>query len=151
GVALGLAFAQAALAQTSQTYPNKPVRIVQGFAAGGNADTIARLIGNELAKTLNQSFIVEAMTGAGGTIASGAVAHANPDGYTLLLASGGHAMAAALYAKPPYRAADDYSMVSTITFFPFLLVTRADSPYKNLADVLNAARSNPKAISYGTA
>ncbi len=145
---LVFAYASTGLAQN---YPEKPVRIYQGFAAGGNADTIARLIGAELSKSLNQPFIVEGHTGAGGTIASTAVARANPDGYTLLLATGGHAVAGAIYAKPPYRAADDYAMISTATYFPFLIVTRADSPYQSLKDVLNEARTNPKGVSYGTA
>ena len=135
----------------AQTYPDKPVRILQGFAAGGNADTIARLIGTELSKTLGQPFIVEAQTGAGGTIASTAVARAAPDGYTLLLATGGHAVAGALYEKPPYRAADDYDMVSTVTYFPFLVVVRDDSPYSSLTELLAAAKADPKSVSYGTA
>jgi tripartite-type tricarboxylate transporter receptor subunit TctC len=132
-------------------YPDKPVKVYQGFATGGNADTIARLVGNEMAKVLGQPFVHEAQTGAGGTIASTTVARAKPDGYTLLLATGGHAVAGALYAKLPYDTVADFQMISTVTFFPFLLVVRADSPYRSLSEVLKAAQADPKGVSYGTA
>ncbi|MCK9511347.1 MAG: tripartite tricarboxylate transporter substrate binding protein [Pigmentiphaga sp.] len=140
-----------ALPVQAQTYPDKPIKITQGFAAGGNADTIARLVGSEMSKTLGQPVIVEAHTGAGGTIASGAVARAQPDGYNLLLATGGHAVAGAIYKNPGYRAADDYQMISTITYFPFLIAVREDSPYRTLSELLEVARKDPGAISYGTA
>ena len=145
---LALAMAAPAMAQN---YPDRPVRIVQGFAAGGNADTISRLVGNEMSKTLGQPVVVEAQTGAGGTIASGAVSRAKPDGYTLLMATGGHAVAGAVYNSPPYHAADDFDMISTITYFPFLIVVREDSPYKNLDELLREARSKPGDVTYGTA
>lgn len=146
----GLA-AMHALPVRAQAYPERPVKIVQGFAPGGNADTIARLIGAELQKTLGQPFVVEAMVGAGGAIASTAVARAKPDGYTLLLATGGHVVAAALKTSPSYRAAADYDAVSTITFFPFLVVVPADSKYASLAQVLAAARAAPGTIGFGSA
>ncbi|MBX3599878.1 MAG: tripartite tricarboxylate transporter substrate binding protein [Rubrivivax sp.] len=135
----------------AQDWPSRPIKVLQGFAAGGNADTIARLVGTEMAKGLGQPFVVEAVVGAGGTLASAAVARAAPDGHTLLLATGGHAVAGALYQKLPYQTVDGFQMVSTITFFPFLVVTTAESRYRSLAEVLAAARQQPSAISYGTA
>ena len=134
-----------------QSYPDKPIKIYQGFAAGGNADTIARLVSGEISKGIKQAFIVEAQTGAGGTIAAGTVARASPDGYTLLLATGGHAVAAALYQKISYKTIADFQPISTITYFPFLIVTTADSKYKTLIDVLKDAKQNPGLISYGSA
>lgn len=150
-------FATAALAAAclpsawAQAWPTRPIKALQGFAAGGNADTIARLVGNEMSKGLGQPIVVEAVTGAGGTLASAVVARAAPDGYTMLLATGGHAVAGALYDKLPYQTVDSFQMVSTITFFPFLLVTGAGSKLRNLADVLAAARSTPGGLAYGTA
>jgi tripartite-type tricarboxylate transporter receptor subunit TctC len=135
----------------AQAWPNKPIKVLQGFAAGGNADTIARLVGTEMAKGLGQPFVVEAVVGAGGTLASAAVARAAPDGHTLLLATGGHAVAGALYEKLPYQTVNGFQMVSTITFFPFLVVTTAESRYRSLTEVLAAARQQPGGISYGTA
>src|SRR5688572_29371912 len=83
-------------AALAQGYPERPIKIYQGFAPGGNADAIARAVGGELGKTLGQPVVVESQAGAGGTIAAGSVARAKPDGYTLLLATGGHAVAGAL-------------------------------------------------------
>lgn len=135
----------------SQAWPERPIKILQGFAPGGNADNIARLIGNELSKGLGQAVVVESQAGAGGTIASGAVARAKPDGHTLLLATGGHAVAGALYNALPYKTVADFDFVSTITYFPFLLVTLADSKFRTAADLLSAARAAPRSVSYGSA
>ena len=151
-VAAGLAMACAApLDGMAQGYPDKPIKVYQGFAAGGNADTIARVVGAEMTKGLAQPFVVEAQAGAGGTIAAATVARAKPDGYTLLLATGGHAVAGALYNRLAYQTVSDFQMVSTITYFPFLLVVRADSPYRGLSEVLAAARADARSVSYGSA
>jgi tripartite-type tricarboxylate transporter receptor subunit TctC len=151
-VAAGLAMACAApLDGMAQGYPDKPIKVYQGFAAGGNADTIARVVGAEMTKALVQPFVVEAQAGAGGTIAAATVARAKPDGYTLLLATGGHAVAGALYNRLAYQTVSDFQMVSTITYFPFLLVVRADSPYRGLSEVLAAARADARSVSYGSA
>lgn len=143
--ALSLGHAQA------PTFPERPIKIYQGFAAGGNADAIARSIGNEITKTLDQPVVVEAQPGAGGTIAANAVARARPDGYTLLLATGGHTAAGAIYKSLPYNTVEDFEMVSTITFFPFLLVALAEAKPASLAELLEQARAQPGKIAYGTA
>jgi tripartite-type tricarboxylate transporter receptor subunit TctC len=135
----------------ADTWPSKPIKVVQGFAAGGNADTIARLLGAEMGKSLGQAFVVEAVTGAGGTLASAAVARAAPDGYTLLLATGGHAVAGAMYDKLPYQSVSSFQMVSTITYFPFLIVAKPDSKIRNLPDLIAAAKATPGGLAYGTA
>ncbi len=132
-------------------WPERPIKVLQGFAPGGNADTIARVVGGEMAKGLGQPLVVEALAGAGGTLASAAVARAAPDGHTLLLATGGHAVAGALYEKLPYQTVAGFQMVSTITFFPFLLVTQADTKYRSLAELLAAARAKPESVAYGSA
>lgn len=134
-----------------QMYPDRAIKLVQGFAPGGNADNIARAVSGEMTKGLNQSFVVEAQTGAGGTIASASIARAKPDGYSLLLATGGHAVAGALYNSLPYKTVADFEMVSTITYFPFLIVTSADSKLRSFADLLAAAKKTPDGLSYGTA
>ena len=150
-------FAAAALAAAAwpaaraQAWPARPIKALQGFAAGGNADTIARLVGTEMAKGLGQTLVVEAVAGAGGTLASAAVARAAPDGYTLLLATGGHAVAGALYEKLPYKTVESFQMVSTVTFFPFLIVTTPAARFTSLAEVLAAAKAAPESVAYGTA
>ncbi|TFZ04507.1 Bug family tripartite tricarboxylate transporter substrate binding protein [Ramlibacter rhizophilus] len=147
----GALLAGALPAAFAQSWPDRPIRAVQGFPAGGNADTIARLVGTEMSKALGQPFVVEAVTGAGGTLGSAAVARAAPDGNTILLATGGHVVAGALYDKLPYDTIASFDPVSTITFFPFLLAVPADSKFRNLGDVLSAARGAPGTIGYGTA
>lgn len=139
------------MAVLAQTYPERPIKILQGFAPGGNADAIARSVSQEMSKGLGQSMVVEAQAGAGGTIAATTVSKARPDGYTLLLATGGHAVAGALYNNLAYRTVQDFEMVSTITYFPFLVVVPANSKYANLTALLAAAKANPTEISYGTA
>jgi tripartite-type tricarboxylate transporter receptor subunit TctC len=138
-------------AALSQAYPDRPIKVMQGFAPGGNADNIARTVGLEMSKGLGQNIVVEAQAGAGGTIAATTVAKSRPDGYTLLLATGGHAVAGALYNNLAYRTVQDFEMVSTITYFPFLVVVPANSKYASLSALLAAARANPTEVSYGTA
>jgi tripartite-type tricarboxylate transporter receptor subunit TctC len=135
----------------AQTYPERPIKVLQGFAPGGNADAIARAVGLEMSKGLAQSMVVEAQAGAGGTIAATTVSKAKPDGYTLLLATGGHAVAGALYNNLAYRTVQDFEMVSTITYFPFLIVVPANSKFANLSALLVTAKANPEQITYGTA
>ena len=150
GVAAALAAAYALPARAQTPFPDRPLKLVQGFAPGGNAETIARLVGAELQKGLGQPVVVETMTGARGAIASAAVARAAPDGHTLLLAAGGHVVAAAMMARPTYLALADYEPISTITFFPFLVVVAADSKYPDLTTLLAAARASSGTAS-GTA
>jgi tripartite-type tricarboxylate transporter receptor subunit TctC len=135
----------------SQTYPDHPIKIFQGFAPGGNADNIARAISAEMSKGLNQPFVIEAQSGAGGTIAATTVARAKPDGYSLLLATGGHAVAGALYNNLPYKTVADFEMVSTITYFPFLMVTSAESKLRSFADLLAISKKSAEGLSYGSA
>lgn len=148
---LALALGAAALPAAAQAYPTKPIRALQGFAVGGNADAIARVVGAEMAKALGQAIVVEAVTGAGGTLAASAVARAPADGYTMLLATGGHAVAGAMYGKLPYETVGSFQMVSTITYFPFLVVVPADSKFRTFAELLKAARETPGSLAYGSA
>jgi tripartite-type tricarboxylate transporter receptor subunit TctC len=127
------------------------MRAIQGFAVGGNADGIARLVSGEMAKSLGQPILVEAVTGAGGTLASAMVARAPADGYTMLLATGGHAVTGAMYAKLPYDPVGDFAMVSTITYFPFLIVVPAESKLQSFPDLLAAARASSKPLAFGSA
>ncbi len=150
-ILLTIALYSTAALVMAQTYPDRPIKIMQGFAPGGNADAIARVVSGEMGKGLSQTFVVEAQTGAGGTIAATTVSKAKPDGYTLLLATGGHAVAGALYNNLAYRTVQDFEMVSTITYFPFLVVVAADSKLNSLSAVLANAKANPDKVGYGTA
>ena len=135
----------------AQNYPDKNIKIMQGFAPGGNADAIARAVGSEISKSVGQAVVVEAQAGAGGTSAATTVAKAKPDGYTLLLATGGHAVAGAIYNNLNYKTVQDFEMVSTITYFPFLIVINAENKIANFPALLTQAKANPGKIAYGTA
>ena len=134
----------------SQNYPTKPVRIVLPFGPGGVADITTRTIAPRMSAGLGQQVIVDNMPGAGGIRASETVAHADPDGHTLLLLTNGNAVSQALFKSLPYDPMNDFAMISTVGFFSMVFVARADSPYKTLRDVIDEAKKNPGKLNIGT-
>ncbi|HKA44741.1 MAG TPA: tripartite tricarboxylate transporter substrate binding protein [Burkholderiales bacterium] len=132
-------------------FPARPLRLVVPYPAGGNGDVVARILAADMAKGLGQHLVVETRPGAGGTIGADVVAKAAPDGHTLLLVTGGHAVAAASYKSLPYQTVDSFSMVSTATFFPFVVVVRADGGYPSLPALLQAAKAAPGIVKFGSA
>jgi tripartite-type tricarboxylate transporter receptor subunit TctC len=151
GAAIGCALALSVAAVAAQQYPNRPIKFVQGFVAGGNADAITRVLGANLSKSLGQPVISEARVGAGGNIAAEQVARGEPDGYTLLLATTAHVVSPALYKKLNYDPVSDFAFISSVTNVPFFIVTYADSPYRTLKDLVDAAKARPGTINVGTA
>ena len=150
-LAVLLAVASAAHAQENwPMYPLRPMRLIAGFAAGGNSDTSARLFAAEIGKRLGQIMVVDNRLGAGGTLASTMVARATPDGYTLLWATGAHPATAALYANLQYDTMKSFSYVSTGIEFPLVIAVRADSPYRTLGDLINASKAAPRKVSYSS-
>jgi tripartite-type tricarboxylate transporter receptor subunit TctC len=135
----------------AQDYPNRPIRILQGFAPGGNADNIARILGAEMSKGLGQPVVVESRPGAGGNIAANAVATSSADGYTLLLAVGGHSVSGALYKSLPYRTVEDFAWISTATVFPFLISVNAGKGPKTLGEMVQMAKSSSQRVTFGSA
>jgi len=134
-----------------QAYPERPVRIIVGFPPGGSSDTVARVVAQSLSPLLGQPVVVENRPGAGGVIGSDLVAKAAPDGYTLLLATAGHSTAAAMMAKLPFDAVRDFAWISTVTTYPFVIATAADSPIKSLPDMIARAKAAPRKLSYSSA
>lgn len=134
----------------AQTYPSHPIRLIHGFAPGGAADTLARIIGEALSKRLGQPVLVEAKTGAGGNIAAIAIAKSPADGYTIGLVTGAHAIAGALYETPPLKPAEDFKMVSTLVHYALVIAVRADHEAKTLADLIALAKKRPDAVSFGS-
>jgi tripartite-type tricarboxylate transporter receptor subunit TctC len=141
-------FALPALAQ--QNYPTRPIRLVHGFAPGGAADTLSRIIAEGLQKKLGQPVVVEARPGAGGNIAANVVAKAEPDGYTLGLVTGGHAISAVIYKSLNFQPVDDFQMISTIVYYALVVAVRADNPAKTLSEFLAAAKAKPGTLSFGS-
>ena len=144
--AFGLASAGA-----SGAYPEKPLKIIVPYSAGGAADTTARLIGQKLAERLKQPVVVENKPGASGTIGAASVATAPADGYTLLLDATGHTTNPSLFAKLPYDTARDFIPISLVTRIPALLVVPAASPLKSVQDLIKAARAKPGKLTYASA
>jgi tripartite-type tricarboxylate transporter receptor subunit TctC len=141
------------LATTSapaDTYPSRPIRLLHGFAAGGAADTLSRIIADGLAKKLGQPIIVEAKPGAGGNIAADAIAKAASDGYTLGLVTGAHAISAATYKSLAYQPAESFDMISTLVYYALVLAVRSDYPAKSLGELITIAKEKPGALSFGS-
>ena len=131
----------------SQDFPNKPISLIHGFGAGGNADTMARILGEAMSKGLGQRVIVEAKPGAAGVIASEMLTRSPPDGSTLMMLTAAHATTAHL-SKIKYDPIEDFAMLTTIGFYPYVLAVRADHPFKSVADLIAAAKSKPGEITY---
>ena len=138
------------LAAAQANYPSKPIRIVLPFGPGGVADITTRTIAPKLTDALGQQIVVDNMPGAGGIRASETVAHATPDGYTLLLLTNGNAVSQALFKSLPYDPANDFAMISTVGYFSMVLVTSSQSKYKTLKEFVAAAKANPGKMNIGT-
>lgn len=146
GTVAALALPQASRAQAA--YPSRPIQLIHGFGAGGNADVVARLIGQKMAETLKQPIVVDIKSGAGGTIASNTVAKAVPDGYSLVMLTGAHTVSAALRQKLPYDPVKDFAFISTVSAFPFVVAVRAEHPAKTLAELIDTAKKNPGKVTF---
>ena len=131
-------------------YPNRPVKIVIGFAPGGPADIVARLLGQFLSERLGQPFVIENRPGAGTTIATETVAHATPDGYTLLWTTSADEINATLYKKLNYDFIRDITPVASIDLLPLVLeVNPAFSP-KSVPELIAYAKANPGKVNFAT-
>ena len=145
---LALAFLPGAV--LAQSYPTKPIHIVLPFGPGGVADITTRTIAPKLTASLGQQIVVENMPGAGGIRASETVAHADPDGYTLLLLTNGNAVSQALFKSLPYDPMNDFAMISTVGYFSMVIVTGGNSQVKTLQDLIAKAKANPGKVNIGT-
>src|SRR5713226_6858898 len=146
-----LALALAVSTAAAQDYPSKPVRVVVPYVAGGNADIWARTLAQKLTEALKQSFVVENKPGANGGIGTDFVAKSAADGYTLLaVASGPIVVNPVLYPQVPYDPVRDLAPVAQCAVYQYVLVTRADAPYKTIGDLVAAARAKPGGLAYGS-
>jgi tripartite-type tricarboxylate transporter receptor subunit TctC len=136
---------------SAQDYPNRLIKMLHGFPPGGNVDIIARLLAQEMQKGLGQNIVIEARPGLAGVVAAEAVARADPDGYTLMTVPSAHAATGALSKNLKYRAVEDFTWISTVSFYPFLICVRKDSRFQTLADLLKDAKAKPGGLSYGSA
>jgi tripartite-type tricarboxylate transporter receptor subunit TctC len=141
----------AAAAASAQSFPSRPVRIFVPYPAGGGVDVLTRTLGDVVSKQWGQSVVVENRPGAGGVIASQAVVTSAPDGYTLIMVASGHATNPLLYAKIPYDTFKDFTPISLLASSPNILLVRADSPFRTMADLIAAAKAKPGSLSFAHA
>ena len=149
--ASALCFASFTLAAFAQgAFPSKPIKIVVPFGAGGVADLTARTVAQKLGENLGQSIVIENKPGAGGVVATDAVAKSAPDGYTLLLMSNATAVSAGLFKTLPYDAEKDLTPLSILGTFDIAIVVNNDSKFTTLTDLLNFAKANPGKLNIGS-
>lgn len=140
----------AVLAQAPSNYPNKPVKIVVGYAPGGAVDVVARTLGQSLSTQLGQSFIVENKPGAGTNIAVKSVITAEPDGYTLMLAANALAANMALYQPMPFDAEKELTAISLVGRVPVVIAANPNAPFSTVAKLIEAAKAKPGQIAFAS-
>ena len=144
GAALGPATAQ------EPGYPSRPVRIIVAFPVGGLLDTVSRIVGDKLTTVLGQQFIIESRPGAGGTLATAAVARAEPDGYTLMMINDNHAVNPSVFKNIPYDSVKDFAPIGFVGSAPMVLSANARLPVRTVQDLIELARQQPGKISYAS-
>jgi tripartite-type tricarboxylate transporter receptor subunit TctC len=149
-LATAFALASACAPAVSATFPDKPIRIIVGFPAGSTGDLIARILSPRMAQGLGQPVIVENRPGAGSSIAAEAVAHAAPDGHTLLLSTTANVINPSLYPNLRFSFAKDLTPVTLLAEAPALLIARTDLPSRTVKELIAAASEAPGKFSYGS-
>ena len=140
------------LAAAQDAWPSRPVRYINPYAAGGPTDTLSRQICQKMSELSGQQFVVENRTGSGGLVGNQAIAQAAPDGYTIGLGGiASHAISPTLYARMPFDAQRDFTMVTGIWQLPNLLVVNNDIPVRSVAELIALLKANPGKYSYGSA
>lgn len=135
----------------AQDYPSRPIRLIVPYAAGGGADTVARIVAKRVGETIGQPLVIENRGGAGSIIGTDMVAKAEPDGYTLLLGqSGPISINPAVYKDLRYDPVKDFSPITMTTAYPYILVVNAKNPARSLQDFVSAAKAKVGALNYGT-
>jgi len=150
-ITLGTLCAAAAHAQTQSEYPNRPVRLIIPYAAGGPTDTFARALAESWSAKLGNTIIVENKTGAGTLVGTEAAAKAQPDGYTVLLTTVAHAVNPSIHARLPYRTVEDFVPIGLAAKAPLVLVVNKTLPVSDLPQFIAYLKANPGKVNYGSA
>ena len=132
----------------AQAYPTKPIRIVASYPPGGTNDFVARSVGQKLSEMLGQQVLVDNRSGAGGNIGADSVAKAAPDGYTLFMAAGAHALAPSLYKKLSYDLVKDFAHISIASQAAFVLVVNPSVPANNAKELIQYIKGQPGGVNY---
>ena len=148
---LAACFVLAAPRQSHAQYPDRPLKLILPFPAGGAVDIVARLVAQKLSDDLGKPVVIENKAGAGGMIATDTVAKAVPDGYTLLLTTPNHTINAALQPSLPYDTEKDLAPISVVAEVPEVLVSHPEAPFETFAGFVDYARKNPGKLNYSSA
>ena len=140
----------AASAAAQQPYPNRAIRMVVGFPAGGPTDLLARMVGEAMTERLGQPVVIDNRAGAGGLIGDDIVAKATPDGYTLGMMSSAHATNPSMYASMPHDVAKDFSSVALVALTPYILVVSPSVPARSLAELVAWIKAQPAEVPYAS-
>src|SRR5215467_6766766 len=144
-----VAGAQPARAQDS-AYPTKPVKILIAFPVGGLLDAVSRIVGEKLSTVLGQQFVIEARPGAGGTLATSAVARAEPDGYTLMMINDNHAINPSVFKTIPYDSVKDFAPIGFVGTAPMVFAVTASLVPRSISELVASAREKPGELTYGS-
>ncbi len=151
GFALALGIAPSIVRAQIAAYPDRPIKMIVGFGAGGGTDIVARIVAQKMSESLGQSVLVENRTGASGMIAAADVAKSPPDGYTLMMGSQTtYAVAPSLYRRVTVDPAKDFAGVGLTGASPLVLVVNPSFAARSVADVIALAKANPGKINFGT-
>jgi tripartite-type tricarboxylate transporter receptor subunit TctC len=137
-------------ARAQDNYPSRPVKIIIAFPVGGLLDTVSRIVAEKMGGLLGQQFIIEARPGAGGTLATAAVAKADPDGYTVMMLNDNHALNPWVFKNIPYDSIKDFAPIGFVGYTPLVFVAHPSVPAKNVMELVEVARKDPAAITYGS-
>ena len=146
-----VSLALAAASALAQPYPAKPIKFVVPFSAGSATDIVACTVAESMGKSMGQTIVVENKAGAGGTIAAAQVARSEPDGYTILVHSSGHALNPALYPNPGYDTLKDLTGITTLAAIPNVLVVNPAKGWKTQAELIAAVKTKPNQFNYASA
>jgi tripartite-type tricarboxylate transporter receptor subunit TctC len=135
----------------AQDFPNRPIKVVVGFPPGGGVDATARIVSQAMSVGLGQPLVVENKPGAAGTLGAAEVARSAPDGTTLLVTPGGHAIFGAMFKSLPFDTVKSFDWISNIVTVPFFVVVPANSEARSLADIVAKAKAAPGTVTFGSA
>jgi tripartite-type tricarboxylate transporter receptor subunit TctC len=147
---VGMACLTSATSASADDYPSRTVRVIVSYSAGGSNDIVARAVAAELSQKLGQTFIVENRPGAGGNIGADLVAKSAPDGYTLFMGAGAHALAPSLFKQLPYDIVRDFAPISIAATSGYVLVVNPEVPVKSVPELVDLAKSQPGKLNYAS-
>ncbi len=135
---------------SAQAWPNKSIRVINPFPAGGGTDTFARPLAAKLTQSLGQTVYIENQGGAGGTVGASNAAKAAPDGYTLFMGAVHHTIGDTLYTKLPYKLEQDFIPITVVAYVPQVMVVHPKHPFKTIKELVDFAKANPGKLNFGS-